>query len=97
MNLPGGHQRNFIFRSLRSHSWPARTPAIERRGEKPEIESQPWLELRRTLEEPVKGVQVMAQEQLVFWLRIGSMRPHILKGRRSAVQPERVLSHSSVG
>lgn len=28
-----------------------------RRGEEPEMESQPWLELRGTLEEPVKGVQ----------------------------------------
>jgi hypothetical protein len=30
--------------------------AVHRRGEEPEIECQPWLELRGTLEEPVKGV-----------------------------------------
>ena len=31
--------------------------AIERRGEEPEIDSQPWLELRGTLDEPVREVR----------------------------------------
>lgn len=30
--------------------------AVPRRGAEPEIESQPWLELRSRLHEPVKGV-----------------------------------------
>lgn len=50
--------------------------AEHRRGEEPEIDSGPWLELRGTLEEPVKGVQ-----EVLFSLyakdepRIGKARP----------------------
>jgi hypothetical protein len=34
-----------------------RLHAVHRRGEEPEIESKPWLELRGTATEPVKGVK----------------------------------------
>jgi hypothetical protein len=42
--------------AIASFSASLRIAAAHRRGEEPEIESQPWLELRGTLEEPVKGV-----------------------------------------
>ena len=41
---------------ITSFSATLRTSATHRRGEEPEIETQPWLELRGTLEEPAKGV-----------------------------------------
>lgn len=34
-----------------------RIGAVHRRGEEPEVETQPWLELRGTPDEPVRGVQ----------------------------------------
>ena len=43
--------------AVSSFSATVRTAAVERRRDEPEIESQPWLELLGTLEEPVKGVQ----------------------------------------
>jgi hypothetical protein len=39
-----------------SFSASVRTSAVHRRGEEPEIESQPWLELHGKFREPVKGV-----------------------------------------
>ncbi len=53
-----------------------RTGAVHRRGDEPEIESQPWLELRGTLEEPVKGVQDVAISAYPRdKLEIGTARP----------------------
>jgi len=40
---------------IASFSATVRIGAVHRRGEEPEIETQPWLELRGILEEPVKG------------------------------------------
>jgi len=46
--------RNIEITSFRAS---VRIHAVHRRGEEPEIESGPWLELRGTLDEPVKGVR----------------------------------------
>jgi len=42
--------------AVSSFSATLRIGAVHRRGEEPEVESQPWLELRGTLDEPVRGV-----------------------------------------
>ena len=41
---------------ISSFSATVRISAVHQRGNEPEIESQPWLELRGKLHEPVKGV-----------------------------------------
>jgi hypothetical protein len=53
-----------------------RIGAVHRKGDEPEIESQPWLELRGTATEPVKGVKdvkisLYPQDKVV----VGTARP----------------------
>lgn len=53
-----------------------RIGAAHRRGEEPEIETQPWLELCGTLEEPVKGItSVRISNYPREPLTVGTARP----------------------
>jgi hypothetical protein len=65
--------RNVSITSFRSS---VSLRAVERRGEEPEIESQPWLELRGTIAEPLRDtrdveIHLYPREQLV----VGTARP----------------------
>ena len=42
---------------IESSSLTVRLSAVHRKGDEPEIESQPWLQLQGVLTEPVKGVR----------------------------------------
>ena len=46
--------RNITISSFRTS---VRLSAVHRRGEEPEIESQPWLELQGAAKEPIRDVQ----------------------------------------
>lgn len=68
-----------------------RLSAVHRRGEEPDIDSAPWLELRGTLEEPVKGVTggqicLYPREPLV----VGTARPAAV-GAVTQMKPEMVI------
>jgi hypothetical protein len=72
-NRPEMLSRNVAIESFRSS---VRIGAVNRRGEEPEIESQPWLELQGKATEPVGGVSAVKismypREPLV----IGTARP----------------------
>jgi len=67
-----------LSRNVAISSFPAtvRIGAVHRRGEEPEIESQPWLELQGKATEPIRGVtdvkiSMYPREPLV----IGTARP----------------------
>jgi hypothetical protein len=56
-----------------------RIGAVHRKGEEPEIDSQPWLELRGTATEPVKGVTDVKISLLPKdALQVGPARPALV-------------------
>ncbi len=62
--------------AIASFSATVRISAVHRRGEEPEIETQPWLELRGTLEEPVKGTtEIRISNYPREPLTVGTRRP----------------------
>jgi hypothetical protein len=74
--------------AIASFSASLRTAAAHRRGEEPEIETQPWLELRGTLEEPVKSVTTVRISNYPREpLTIGTARPASV-GAIIAMKPE---------
>jgi hypothetical protein len=61
---------------IASFSVTMRISASHRRGEEPEIELQPWLELRGALEEPVKGTtEIRISNYPREPLSVGTARP----------------------
>lgn len=73
-----GGRPEMLSRNVAISSFAAtmRTSAAHRRGEEPEIESQPWLELRGNLEEPVNGVQdVVISMYPEDKMQVGTTRP----------------------
>ena len=59
-NRAGGRPEMFSRTvAVSSFSATVRIGAVHRRGEEPEVESQPWLKLRGTLDEPVRGIQTV--------------------------------------
>lgn len=62
--------------AIASFSATMRIGATHGRGEEPEIEMRPWLELRGTLEEPVKGMsEIRISNYPREPLTIGTARP----------------------
>jgi len=62
--------------AVSSFSATVRIGAVHRRGEEPEVETQPWLELRGTLDEPVRGIhEVRISMYPRDKVEIGTARP----------------------
>jgi hypothetical protein len=62
--------------AVSSFSATVRIAAVHRRGEEPEVESQPWLELRGTLDEPVRRIhEVRISMYPKDKVEIGTARP----------------------
>ena len=61
---------------IKSSSLTARISAVHNKGNEPEIESQPWLELKGVLTEPVKNVRdVVISVYPKDTIKIGTARP----------------------
>ena len=61
---------------IKSSSLTVRISAVHRKGDEPEIESQPWLELRGVLTEPVKDVRdVLISLYPKDKMEVGTARP----------------------
>lgn len=61
---------------IKSSSLTVRISAVHRKGDEPEIESQPWLELKGVLTEPVKDVRdVVISLYPKDKMEVGTARP----------------------
>jgi hypothetical protein len=73
-----GGKPEMLSRTVTASSFAAivRIGAVHRRGEEPEVETQPWLELRGTLDEPVREIhEVRISMYPKAKVEIGTARP----------------------